>query len=344
MKTASLLLCVPWVVVACGLETGGQEPSSASAVLALHAAAERVPARKAHLATGRLGAADSFEHPWPFPPLSIGHTNASYQNYDGDPYFHHGIDIRGDAGTTVLSAAAGKVVDINNYMPGDAYWEIAILDDAGFLWQYHHVEHSSIPQEVNAALQNGTVLPSGSKLGEVFYWPISTFGEQYHHIHVNVLGAGGEYLSPFRFLTPLPDHQAPVVIAIGLLKDGQPWSGGSVSAPYGAYAQVHDLIMHQQFVVPPHSLSIRVDGGPAAMVWQFDQLPGGSDISAHVNDFFVPELSCGDYECRKLTINLDFRLQGESRLPTTPGPHHLEILAKDFVGNQGTGELNWTVQ
>ena len=61
------------------------------------------------------------------PLLSIGHTSASYQNYSGDyrqAYFHHGLDIRANAGQEVFASAGGKVVNIEDYgafveiMPG----------------------------------------------------------------------------------------------------------------------------------------------------------------------------------------------------------------------------------
>src|SRR5688500_15621489 len=105
----------------------------------LHGEAERrLNPAVASLATGRLPTGRPLRHPWPVTVLSIGHTSASYQNYGGSPYFHHGLDVRADAGSDVLAAAGGKVVNIENYGGSAAYWEVAILDDEGFLWQYHH--------------------------------------------------------------------------------------------------------------------------------------------------------------------------------------------------------------
>src|SRR6478609_8631666 len=83
-------------------------------------------------------------HPWPFPLLSIGHNMQSYQNYGGSAYWHDGLDIRSVVDQPIYSAAGGKIVNVENYQPGNPmYWEIAILDDEGFVWKYHHVNRQS---------------------------------------------------------------------------------------------------------------------------------------------------------------------------------------------------------
>ena len=86
-------------------------------------------------------------HPWPFPLESIGHNMQSYQNYDGSPYWHDGLDIRSLKNQIIYAAAGGKIINIENYIKGNAlYWEVAILDQDGFVWKYHHVDEKSIPQ------------------------------------------------------------------------------------------------------------------------------------------------------------------------------------------------------
>ena len=128
--------------------------------------------------------------PWPFDILSIGHTMSSYQLYSsslGSAYFHHGLDIRGNTGTPVLSSTSGKVVNIENYAGGPLYWEVAILDDNGFLWQYHHVDKDSITQKMRDSYKWGERIEAGEKIGEIVDWPVYTGGEQYSHVHLNIL-------------------------------------------------------------------------------------------------------------------------------------------------------------
>lgn len=300
------------------------------------------------LATGDVSLRDSKAlHPWPVKVLSIGHTNASYQCYSGlsTAYFHHGLDIRADAGSDVFASVGGKVVNIENYVPGvAAYWEVAILDDDGFLWQYHHIERASIPQAIHDAYKTGAKISTGTKIGEVFSWAISTFGEYYHHVHLNILGKDKAYLSPFLFLEKLPDTQSPIVGDISLVKGGSPIQGNTVSGPYTIMAELKDLIMHQKFIVPPHETVIRIDNGPAQIVWKFETLPGGADQKGNVFDFYMKGITCGDYGCRKPIVNLGFSKTDKIVFPESKGNHELEIEIRDFNGNVGTKKFSWSVQ
>jgi hypothetical protein len=342
----AVLFLTPLVAFACGSRKD-QDSSLAEDFMAKdgHFEADWDPAYK-DLATGVLTKSEpGGTYDWPVNILSIGHTMASYQYYGGAPYFHHGLDIRADAGTDVIAAVGGKVVNIENYSPGNAaYWEIAILDPNGFLWQYHHIEHDSIPRAIHDAFRNETEIATGTKLGEVFFWGVDTFGERYHHIHLNVLGANREYLNPFAFLKPLADERSPQIVQIGALKNRRAVNGNTVTAPYSLYATIHDLILHERFVVPPNRVAIKVDGGEWQTVWKFDTLPGGSSNEEYVSDFFVPSLTCGNYDCRKLTIDLGFVADDLRAFPQTRGLHHLEVEAEDYAGNKTTGTYDWTVQ
>lgn len=335
-------------VSACGPQSPNSRLQSVEEALRDdHAAEASYKPHYLHLATGTAETAKNLEtkHPWPQRVLSIGHNTASFQHYGGNPYFHHGLDIRGDAGSDVIASAGGKVVNIENYMPPqDAYWEVAILDDDGFLWQYHHVERDSIPQEIHDAYKSGEKITAGTKIGEIFYWSVTTFGERYHHVHLNVLGAGGIYLNPFNFLEPLADTQAPQVVELGLLKNGNRWQESSISGSYSAYAIIHDLILHDKFVVPPHEITYTLDNEAPVVVWNFDTLPGGTSNERFVRQFFVPGIACGDYSCRRLAVNLGFHKDGNRALTQTPGQHKLVLTARDVVGNSVSKDLVWTVK
>jgi hypothetical protein len=300
------------------------------------------------IATGELAARSTRElHPWPVNVLSIGHTNASYQVYGllSSAYFHHGLDIRANAGSAVLASTGGKVVNIENYVLGNpAYWEIAILDDEGFLWQYHHVDRSSIPECVFVAFKNGSRIEQGTKIGEVFYWEIETFGERYHHIHLNVLGKGKNYLSPFAFLEKLPDTQGPTFGEIALTQGNKKISGSTVSGSYSVMAELKDLILHERFIVPPHEIIIRIDNGLPQTVWKFDSLPGGSSEEKYVHELYIPGVTCGNYSCRKPIVNLGFSKEGKAVFPQSSGNHEVEVEIRDYNGNGATKKFSWSVQ
>lgn len=297
-------------------------------------------------ATATLKTKTSSKYSWPVELKSIGHNTASYQNYGGDPYFHHGLDIRADAGTDVLASVGGQVVNISNYGPGPAYWEVAVLDDAGFLWQYHHVDRESIPQAIWDAYRNKGRISTGTKIGEVYYWMVNTYGEQYHHIHLNVLARGGAYRNPFNFLEPLADSKAPEILDVGLLRNGYAQDPSlPIQGAYSIYATIHDLILHDKFVVPPHKITYQLDDDPRErLVWEFTDLPGVTSNTEYVENFFVPSLTCGNYECRKLTIDLGFSTEGQRWFTNVGGQHTIMIHAEDQAGNRSSREFTWNVR
>lgn len=316
-------------------------------VLPHEEAEARYEAPYKHMATGHLGhfQEDEGRHPWPYDLLSIGHTMASFQSYGwGEPYFHHGLDIRGDAGTPVLAAVGGKVVNVGNYNGGSRYyWEVAILDAEGFLWQYHHVDHESIPQEVKDAFASGGEVPAGQLVGEIVDWPASTYGEIYHHVHLNVIGADGTYLNPFHFMEKLPDESPPEIDAIALLANGKVQQGNSIQGPYSLALEVRDLVLHDKFTVPPYHIEYQVDGGEPVVMWTFDELPGKDSRTAFVEEFYVPSATCGNYRCRQHTLDLGFLKEGSRVFPNTPGSHEVTVTVRDYVGNQDQASFTWEV-
>jgi len=307
--------------------------------------------RSRHLATGVLrNLEDLPQYPWHHSPLqSIGHIIASYQNYSNDPYFHHGIDSRAPDGTDVFTHSGGQIVNIENYQPGNAlYWEVALIDPDGFLWEYHHIDQSSIPQYIWDKFDeylddpiNGGFVPEGTKLGEIVYWTVVTFGERFHHIHLNMYDANG-YINPFAVHAPLPDTQAPEIQAIGIRQNGSNLTGNTVTGPYTLYVRARDLNMHTAFYLPPNYTGFSIDGGPEQVVWEFNNLPGGFDNEAYVSEFFVSP-TCGNYSCRDFYIDLGFDPGPDYAFPTDGGEHTIEVTVKDYVGNTDTASFTYTV-
>lgn len=298
------------------------------------------------LATGEVDRGDMGALRLPVRLKGMGHSNASYQSYAAisAPYFHHGVDLRAEAGSPVIAARGGQVVAISNYFPGPLYWEIAILDTEGFLWQYHHVLRESMPAEIIDAYNRRTAIPDGARLGTVYPWPQNAFGERYNHVHVNVIGAGKVYLNPLRFLEPIADKIEPEIKEAGLLQNGRKVAGTVVSGPYSLYAHIEDHVWDDPYVIPPHLVSVQIDGGAPEVVWSFDELPGGASTTAYVDKFYVPGEVCGNYECRRPVIDLGFDLAGRHRFPQTRGKHRADILARDFEGNTVVNYFEWEVR
>ncbi len=232
---------------------------------------------------------------WPFQPFGqaspVGHVSHSYQKYGGQAYFHHGIDIRANAGTNIYASSGGKVVNIENYIPGNSlYWEVAIRDEQGFLWQYHHVERNSIPNQVCDAYKNGGSIATGAIIGKVVYWPAKSYGTNFHHIHLNVLDGNGKFINPFQFLVAPADMIAPTIDEIYFTEDegSQTIAKNALRGDIDIIARAQDLMDDQPYQQTIYKMEYEIQSlsgksvFPKTALWKFDSLPGGSDINKDV--------------------------------------------------------------
>ena len=307
------------------------------------------------LATGDPYAEHSV-YAWPFALESIGHLMQSYQYYGGDPYFHHGMDVMAPSGTQIYNRSGGQVVNIENYNPGwNLYWEVAVLDSEGYLWQYHHVDEPTIPDyvwtkyyEYLADPVNGGFIPADTWIGSIVYWTVGYPGAptNFHHIHLNIIGADGKYLQGMSFHTPLADTAAPQIQGVGLLKNGQVYPGNQVEGSYSLYVHTRDLVLAPDWYgywLPPYEIKYSIDRQPATTVWRFDTIPGGGDRYAYVEDFYVVPPTCGDYDCNEFYIDLGFSIGEPEGFPSTPGEHTVLVRVRDYAGNITTSGFTWTV-
>jgi hypothetical protein len=159
-------------------------------------------------------------YPVPVSPSTVSNLFEDYQSFGhppDPPYWHSGLDLRTPAGTPVLASRGGTVVKVVRYrnafevIEPDNYWQVAVEDEDGYIWQYHHVEHSSI------TVQESDVVAAGDTLGAVVEWNDSVNGSLYNHLHLNVvrwLGPGPlpepyedgfEYHNPLLFVEQPPD-------------------------------------------------------------------------------------------------------------------------------------------
>jgi len=283
-------------------------------------------------------------HSWPFPLLSIGHNMQSYQNYSKSPYWHDGLDIRSVQDQPIYASVGGKVVNIENYVAGNSlYWEVAVLDDEGFVWKYHHVDRKSIPAGIYEAFKKGQRIETGSLIGNVVRWPVSSFGEVYHHLHLLIVAKDGQYINPFLMMQTLPDNQSPIIHRIGLAKNHRPIQGNQVSGEFAIFLEASDLTLHDKFILPPHKITYRLNGEEEKVVWEFIHLPSGRNDTDFVEDFFMKG-TCGDYSCRKFFINLNFtpsKPRGTFNL--LPGKHLIEVSVEDISGNMSSSSFSWQV-
>ncbi len=311
----------------------------------------------AGIATGDPDAAHA-RYSWPFPFQQMGHLNSSYQLYSSDlsdAYFHHGIDMIAPSGTPVHTPCAGQVVNIENYNYSELYWEVAILDLQGYVWQYHHIEQSSIPVNIHLAYadyqadhQNGGFIDTNTLIGNIVPWPVESFGYVFNHIHLNILAAGDVYLNPLEFLDyTYRDEQAPQIQRVGLFTGTNNLLSGN-TIPYGTdhslYIQTRDLYMSNVFYLPPQRITYKLDGSEEThTVWDFHSLPGGASDSNYVNQYFLPGLTQGNYDERIFYVDLGFTKDGSNPLPIDPGLHTIAIEVWDYAYNRATWMYNWVI-
>jgi len=306
------------------------------------------------IAWGDPNAAHSV-YAWPYTFDQMGLVVQSYQNYSSGTsaaYFHHGIDMVAPNGTQVYTRSGGQVVNIENYQPGnDLYWEVAILDGEGYVWQYHHIDKNSIPQgikdkfnEWKANPASGGYVPPNTHIGNIVYWTVISLGFRFNHIHLNILGAGDVYMNTLEFHTPIVDTQAPEIQEIGILNGDTVVSGAVAAGNYGLYVRARDLYQSTVYYLPPYKTEFRLDGGEWETVWEFHTLPGGSDDMAYVNDFYVPGYTKGNYELRDFYIDLGFTTSGQRQFPSSSGEHSIEVRVWDYYGNSDTDTFTWTVE
>jgi hypothetical protein len=283
-------------------------------------------------------------HPWPFPLLSIGHNMQSYQSYGGSPYWHDGLDIRSVNDQAIYASAGGKIVNVENYQSGNAlYWEVAILDEEGFVWKYHHVDRKTIPQSIFDTCEAGGSIPAGTYIGNVVRWPVATFGEVFHHLHLLIVGKDGKYINPYLLMEPLPDTIGPVIKKIGLAKDHKPIEGRVVSGPHALFVEASDLTLHDKFILPVHKISYKLNGSEEKLVWEFVHLPSGKNDVDYINDFYMKG-TCGNYHCRKFYFNLNFSPKSpRGTFKLNPGGHEIEVFVEDIVGNKVSESFRWEV-
>ena len=287
---------------------------------------------------------------WPFDLNSIGWSMQSYQDYGGASYFHHGMDMMKMWGTNVYNRSGGQVINIENYQPGwDLYWEVAILDPDGYIWQYHHINELTIPDEIwdkwyeYQADPNAGYIPPDTYIGDIIEWPVWSFGKQFNHIRLNILSAGGVYVNGFEFHDNLPDTDGPEIQSVGLLKNGQIHSGNEIVGDYSLYVQARDLIMDDVYYLPPWEITFSIDCGPEQTTWRFDTLPGDADDTAYLDDFYVVPPTCGDYGCRNYFIDLGLIPDSQFEFPNSDGEHAVYVTVWDYAGNIASQSFTYTV-
>ena len=300
---------------------------------------------------------------WPVRDVPIRILNTAYtlQLYGGYPGFHHGLDLQAPAGTSVYSPVGG-VVTMGYYYPryrGPYTFEIAIHAPDGFVWQFHHLDPASIPQELKKTAKNGEPISAGALLGEI--WDASKMGIP-PHVHVNAISPQGYYQEPMRYFPPVADQEPPIIRGLYIVDGRNNVVGiGSTALKPGPYVLVIDAA--DQIPLSPLAQSIYGLNVSGKIVDQKGRVRTWNLVSRRFS--VLPEKSFLDgvekvYQLEPITLPNGTRLDNQLdpnqprrflyRVPLgsfarSPGDVHvlLSVVVSDFAGNKTRREISFSV-
>lgn len=292
--------------------------------------------------------------PWPVEFASetktIANSMAQYQPF-GDPYFHGGCDLRVKPNEKLYASVSGKL-EAGHYgysknpdgslkkhwrpwpQNGDAlYFELAVVDELGIRHEYHHVDRSSLPQDVIQILDSQEkIVAAGTYLGNTIYWP----GSDYHHIHLNLILPDETRLNPEYYFPLIADSQPPQVWNL-FFRSAAGWEyfadNNLLVRPEEIAIQTSDRKNGSPYENPPVLAKIEFENG-VQFQWDFRERLWHEGSFPKLNQFF-------QYQLRTLE-GKNFRTEGGYgtgksliRLPIPPqAAGSFRILLEDNAGNR----------
>lgn len=250
--------------------------------------------------------------PWPFEPQDaphpVGHTVNSFQDYSpipGDEYFHPGVDIMASEYSSVYNVLPGRVVKAGYYdlSGGNAqdpmYFEVVVNTQNGIVVQYHHIDPTSVSDEVKESLQNGTILPVGAKIGFIVSWPIVETGysnEPFHHLHLNTFTRDLLPLNGLQLLIPHPDERAPRFNGIFLVDAARTTvlDPDALTDDFRVVVEVYDLMDGNVWPLPPRRYEVRVGDERGETILKRAGYDYVAALSPVKEDFVCDYYLCGD--------------------------------------------------
>ncbi len=160
---------------------------------------------------------------------SMGNSMAEFQSYGDGPYYHGGCDLRVRRGASLHTPITGRIeaghYGYTNRPDGSSekfwrpwpetgdenYFEVAVITDDGFRFEFHHMNEQKLGPEVIHALKAGSGrVEVGTFLGDTVEWPDGI----YHHTHYNILSPVGTHLNPEYYSPLIQDHRAPEIATV----------------------------------------------------------------------------------------------------------------------------------
>ena len=297
---------------------------------------------------------------------SMGNTFIEFQSYGSGPYYHGGCDLRVRRAAPLRTPVAGRIeaghYGYTNRPDGSSekfwrpwpetgdenYFEVAVITEDGFRFEFHHMDEEKLSPEVLKALKSGSgTVEAGALLGKTVEWPDGI----YHHAHYNVISPSGTHLNPEYYSPLIQDHHAPEVTTVLAAFPGdrtRPFGDGVFeTAPQYFAIAVLDHNDTNIYDHPPVYVGIEFEKGPS-FTWDFrERLLGPDGKFPPIWNFFVESIL--DPKGRKWSTEGGYG-KGLSviRLPVPLGAHGPFVIRVadqannlvEFSGTVGLKRLN----
>ena len=296
----------------------------------------------------------------PYEKSFIGNNFVQYQPYRPLVGYHYGSDMILEEGSWVTAPVSGRLEGghygytghenggrTKHWKPWPAdgsarYFEIAVVDDNDFRYEFHHIDKVSLPQDIIDGLNTGNArVEKGQRIGQVVTW--GTWFH-YHHIHVNVIGPKGIYYNPEHFFHLIPDNIASEVKFLLEYEDGA--SAWVDQRKRVVSKKVKNIVLmgkdfknNHEYYQAPVFVQVKFDGGGMSQI-DFRLSAYQNDGSfADIREIYPKEVLLPDQTVAYQ--NSDYyptsgKFQMAIPLPEDTGNGTFEVIVEDIAGNQTT--------
>jgi hypothetical protein len=225
------------------------------------------------------------------------------------------------------------------------YFEVAVIDEYGYRYEFHHVDSENLPEVVLEKLRSGQPVEAGSVVGFVKGFHSKVKGADYHHIHYNVVSPGGVRMNPEWLSELLDDSIAPSLVGLfakhpdGSYREVQPGQRLNF-LPAGFLVNAFDQKDDQFYIHQPHFMALEYEGRQV-FAWDFEYaLWQPNDERPKIFDFFQEKFKLqeqtiyteGDYDKFNFFNRLD---------PPLLGPGRVVVKIRDLSGN--SAEIQFSI-
>ncbi|MAV90677.1 MAG: hypothetical protein CL676_04605 [Bdellovibrionaceae bacterium] len=292
---------------------------------------------------------------------SVGNLMAQFQSYGPfSSYFHGGCDLVARRGESLIAPISGKI-EAGYYSYSDIgdgymqkywiplfeseghsvqkeYFEVALTDQNGFRFEFHHVDRDSLTPEILSHIKANDFISAGTILGQVIDWGYFMNGSPYNHIHYNIVSPNGYNFNCQWYSAKILDTVSPMIASVYAVVENNVIEVSNnerlSQRPSEFILDIFDRKDRNPFILQPHFVEYRPQSGKT-FTWDFRKGLFNEDGSKpKIFDLFVRSLRGPNGEILRTAGNYN-EFQFYVRIPVEEkdrGPFTLTVM--DSAGNQ----------